>query len=322
MIVTERNVPSAFYKMGAYMYEHGVSEPSRNGEVVTVPHPVMLEIKKPMERVLTDPKRDANPFFHIAETVWMLGGGQGIEFITWYNKGMNRYSDDGATMNGAYGHRWRNHFYHDQILGAIQLLTEDPTTRRAVLAMWDAEIDLASPSLDIPCNTHIYFRVSGGQLDMTVSNRSNDVVWGMLGANSVHMTYLHEVIAAAIGRPMGAYRVFTVNAHTYVANPQTVALLHSTEHHDIYQSKGVRPLPVATMPHEAMKLLSACKTAIAMPWQDSYNSDWLNMVYVPMRNAWRKRKAGKDYREDIAQINAHDWRIACTEWCARRVEDD
>ena len=48
---------------------------------------------------------------------------------------------------------------------------------------------------EIPCNTAIYFKVREGKLNMTVSNRSNDVIWGTFGANVVHMSILQEYVA-------------------------------------------------------------------------------------------------------------------------------
>ena len=40
-------------------------------------------------------------------------------------------------------------------------------------------------SKDVPCNTHAYFAINAeGSLDLTVCNRSNDLVWGCLGAGT------------------------------------------------------------------------------------------------------------------------------------------
>ena len=73
--------------------------------------------------------------------------------------------------------------------------------------MWDGSCDLDTHHNDLPCNTHIYFRVVDGKLNMTVCNRSNDVIWGMTGANAVHMTMLQELIAAEADIPIGSYLV-------------------------------------------------------------------------------------------------------------------
>lgn len=317
MEVTARNAPDALYEVGMRMKVSAVEEETRNGPVWTIPEPLMLTILNPRERVLTEPARDANPFFHIAEAVWMLGGGQGLEFVEYYNSGMNRYSDDGATLHGAYGHRWRKHFFRDQIADVIDMLVYDPSTRRAVIGIWDSEVD-HKDSLDIPCNTQINFRVVEGQLDMTVLNRSNDVVWGMLGANVVHMTYLHELVAFGAGLSMGRYRVVTTNAHTYRANPYTVSLLGATGPHDTYMHRGCVPYALGHSGENYTGLLAAFKMAVAFPWETKYASEWLRNVFIPARDAYKLRKEGKAYEHRLKSIVADDWRLACVEWCARR----
>jgi hypothetical protein len=320
MELTCKNIPHALVEVGWLLKTVGVVSDSRNGEVIAAPGPFTLTILRPTERVLLDPERDANPFFHLAETVWMFAGGQGVEFLTLFNKRMAEYSDDGTTLHGAYGHRWRKHFYRDQIMDTIALLRSDPDTRRAVIAMWDAEVDGRGDGKDYPCNTHIYFRMMGGTLEMTLCNRSNDVVWGMLGANAVHMTYLHELIARGVGAPVGAYRVFTNNAHTYLANPYTEHLLALRPSVDGYAGRGLTPTPLLHGDELPRDLLADCKRAVMQPYDSKFTTVWMQTVYAPVRDAWFARKAGDpDYRDLLLEVVATDWRVACLEWCARRV---
>lgn len=317
MEITGRNVPDTLYETMCRMKLAAVPADSRNGPMEVIEQPVIITIERPMERVLQDPVRDANPFFHMAEAVWMLGGGQGLEFVSYYNSGMKRYSEDGATLHGAYGHRWRKHFFRDQLHDTMDLLDSDPDTRRAYIGMFDAEVDHGE-RLDIPCNVGIAFRVVKGCLDMTVFNRSNDVIWGALGANAVHMTILQELMAHAIGRPMGAYRVVTSCLHGYTQASQYNALRSSTGAVDMYRHHGVRPTPLLSASENASDMLEACKRVVAFPWEVNYGMRWLDHVWVPARNAYQARKEGKPYQQHIEQINASDWRIACDEWCKRR----
>lgn len=321
MEITANNVPDALYETICRMRVSAIEADSRNGPMQYIPEPVMITIREPTERVLFDPVRDANPFFHLAEAVWMLGGGQGLEFVQYYNSGMARYSDDGATLHGAYGHRWRKHFYRDQLLEVMDLLDEDPDTRRAYISMFDAEVDHGD-RLDIPCNVGIALRVHLGQLDMTVFNRSNDLVWGALGANAVHMTILQEVLAHGIGRPVGRYRVVTNCLHGYTQVSQYNALLASTGAVDPYKHNGLATYPMLAPDEVAFDLLQACKKAVAMPWLPKYGARWLDKVWVPARDAYRARKENQLYRQHLGLIQANDWRLACTEWCDRREGND
>src|SRR5258708_2083148 len=118
--------------------------------------------------------RDANPFFHVMETLWMLAGRNDLPWLVRFNKRFASYSDDGgATQPGAYGYRWRNYFGHDQLMDIILELKQNPDSRRVVLAMWDggsraswsecgATTEFTQPgdffnavggSADVPCNT-------------------------------------------------------------------------------------------------------------------------------------------------------------------------
>lgn len=321
MDIFTRNVPDALYEVLYRLTLVGIREESRNGPVLSYPVPITVTITEPTQRVLTCPIRDANPFFHIAETVWMLGGGQGLEFIQYFNSGMAKYSDDGKTLHGAYGHRWRQHFFRDQIVDTVNLLRKDPTTRRAVIAMWDAEVD-GGDGLDLPCNLSICFRMVDLKLDMTVYNRSNDIIWGMLGANAVHMTYLHELIAAAIRAPVGLYRVVSNNLHTYLGNPQTSALMGLHGAADGYRHRGHRPYPILFPGEDYLDVLAACKKAVALPWENTYDSIWMKNVFCPMRDAYVKRKKGLEYKHDLENIQPDDWRTACQEWCQRREDNE
>jgi thymidylate synthase len=217
---------------------HGIEKPSRVGAVLVMPRPVLTEYKDPTNRVLFSPMRDANPFFHVMETLWMLAGRNDLPWLTRFNKRFEAYSDDGGqTQPGAYGYRWRNYFGHDQLMDIILELKQNPDSRRVVLAMWDGGSrrdwedganayggDRYQPgdfyaavggSADVPCNTHAYFDTIDGKLNMTVCCRSNDIIWGAYGANAVHFSFLLEFIASATGIPMGVYRQFSNNFHLY-----------------------------------------------------------------------------------------------------------
>ena len=81
--------------------------------------------------------------------------------------------------------------------------------------MWDAKKDLThlNISKDLPCNTHVYFSIRDGFLDMTVCNRSNDLIWGCCGANAVHMSYLQEYVAIMCGVDIGFYTQSYLESH-------------------------------------------------------------------------------------------------------------
>lgn len=244
IVIDAQNVNDA-YCCGLYhLTQNGERQPSRAGDVLVSPCPVTTVYHRPMERVLFDPRRDANPFFHLFESLWMLSGSRDA---TWLDRFVGdfseRFAEEGGEQHGAYGYRWRKHFemegggvplnwwmeQPDQIETVCAMLKKNPDDRRMVITMWDPIADLGADKRDIPCNTHIYPRVRNliepeedehgaprlRVLDITVCCRSNDAVWGAYGANAVHFSVLQEYMAARIGVSVGTYYQVSNNFHVY-----------------------------------------------------------------------------------------------------------
>lgn len=306
-----KNVAAMYVDMIRYVKTAAITEDSRNGKVWSLPAPIMIDILAPRERVLLDPVRDANPFFHLFEGIWMLAGRNEVDFVSKFNSRMVEFSDDGQTLRGAYGYRWREHFEFDQLRAIVDLLKKDPTTRRAVMSMWDAKVDLQESHLDHPCNMMISFRILKGHLQMTVYNRSNDLIWGLCGANAVHLTMLHEWMAAAVGVELGTWHHFSNNLHMYE------------------QHFGLRP----TMIYEAPKpdkmvsnpwiFLAECKMFCDGETRpEVYSEPFFLRTVIPMINSWSVHREGDTSQamELSRKIGAADWRTASFNWLKRRVK--
>lgn len=203
----------------------GIRTDSRNGPVIRFPKPVCLEYPDPRRRWLDHPVRAGNHFFHLFETLWMLAGSDLVAPLDPYNSGMKQYSDDGVRFAAAYGHRWRKHFGFDQLIAAVAKLRVNPEDRRIVIQMWDpAELQKLSGK-DFACNQQILLDTrpsisytGGYALDMTVTNRSNDLIYGAMGSNLVHFSLLHEWLAHHAGLELGTYCQISTNMHLYLEN--------------------------------------------------------------------------------------------------------
>ena len=205
-VITVPGVNAAYAQGLRYICERGELQNSRAGQVLVAPTPVTIVYEKPQERVLFDPSRDANPFFHLFEALHMLAGRNDAKWLDQFVKDFSsRFAESDGIQHGAYGYRWRNHFdlegggnpnLPDQLDTVVQMLVKDPQSRRAVISMWDPAADLGANKKDMPCNTHVYLRVRTNRdyvhgnwkdtsvLDLAVCCRSNDFVWGMAGANA------------------------------------------------------------------------------------------------------------------------------------------
>lgn len=328
------NVNQALSEALYWMYTCGIEEDSRNGPVLVAPEPVMITYTKPYERVLFSPLRDANPFFHLMESLWMLAGRNDVEFPAYFAKNISNYSDDSLTLHGAYGHRWRKVMTYDQLALIAKELQRNPESRRCVLQMWDASGRAGFEDMedlrkaitggkDVPCNTQAYFDCRGGKLNMIVTNRSNDAIWGAFGANAVHFSVLQEYMAAWIGVPMGVYRQFTNNLHVYTKNLNKQAmreLAADSTMRDYYLNGHVKVFPIVNT--DIATWDADLNLFFDKPLRDieDFVDVFFRYVASPMYRAWHDRKTqGLNGLEPVGRILAEDWRLACQQWISRRA---
>lgn len=348
-------------------------ETSRNGPVVSSRMPLTFRYSHPHERVLLNTGRDANPFFHLYEALWCLAGRNDVASLAYYNSRMKDFSDDGRTLNGAYGYRWRNHEERvrdttglsvtqaDQLGVLVEHLKAVPNSRRAVLQMWNVEDDLLKigggpgvpdigdvtvglhpGSRDVCCNLCVMFALrpalsaaygtkeyytDGGlvrALDMTVINRSNDLVWGMLGANYVQFTVLQEYVAAKLGVEVGAYYHVTNNLHAYVERKDWDPNLWLMSPHPTYDGLGEPLVPLVK---------DAARFDDVLPRFVDYHSrqrsgtrlwsePFFDGVASPMLEAFHMYKGGNGPAALIhaGSIQSPDWRHAAEAWLTKRSE--
>ena len=298
----------------------GVPVDTRNGPALRIAEPVLTRVVKPRERVLFDSRRDANPIFHLMESIWMLAGRRDVEFLQQFNSKIGQYSDDGEVFNAAYGHRMRHHFGQDQLIGVINQLRDNSDSRQAVVQLWDPD-DLNKSTLDKACNTQLIFEVFNGRLNLTVINRSNDAWYGYCGANIVHFTVIQEFVAAAVGKALGEYRTFTNNLHIYTELYDAGDYLKNPPNYEInLYSQGVSSLPLLDNSNH-LKFLQECETFCENPFDESheYFHPFFSRVARPMAMVSRVRKLKQaNGREWAQKIRAADWRRAVFDWIDRR----
>ena len=317
--ITAHNVNDAYHEGLWRVKILGVEADSRNGKVKRIPGPVATTYKKPEQRMLLDPRRDANPFFHIFEGIWMLAGSRDVAWISQFNSHIHTFSDDGKHFHGAYGYRWRNHWGEDQLIWVIEHLRKEPESRRAVLQMFDPAVDQPSrgPEMkDIPCNTAIYFDIVEGVLNMTVTCRSNDMIWGAYGANAVHMSMLQEFIARALGIRVGQYVQFSNNFHVYERHFPLLDYAPDPTSYTRHMVEGHEPLTSQT--YWGGDLIQFEQWMDAPSW--IYDAQYIVRVLQPMLQVWQAyRNLDKDAAmRGTGLIQDVAVKTACLKWLQRR----
>lgn len=318
LVIQGRNVNDIFARGVDHLRRYGALSSSRAGEVLVLDTPVMSIYEKPCERVLFDLVRDANPFFHLFESIWMLAGRDDAAFLNTYVRDFGeRFAEKTGNLHGAYGRRWRFQFNDiDQIEVCVERLRRDQCDRRAVISMWNPEFDLDVEAKDLPCNTHIYPRVVDGRLDLTVMCRSNDIIWGAYGANAVHFSVLQEYMAAGVGVEVGRLYQLSNNWHAYVdvlerQVPELCASPYQDNH--IFPFKMINHYPSF---YEECRAFCDSPTSMTVA-----NNRWFLTTPVPMARAhelYREKKYEKALAT-AAEIAASDWRLVATRWIERRV---
>jgi len=332
------NVNDAYLFGMQLLKESGLPAGSRAGDVYSIQVPVTTCYRNPQERVLFHRFRDANPFFHLMESLWMLAGRNDVEWLAQYNKRMKEFSDDGETFHGAYGHRLRNWLVPtgviigdvgveveeveyatlDQLEVVIDMLKKDPSNRRVVCSIWCPEDDLATDSKDIPCNDMIKFSIRHGRLDMIVFNRSNDAIWGCYGANAVHFSFFQEYVAQMIGVEIGKYWQISTDFHAYqeIFDRKFEDLLLG--HENRYEKDKLRPRNLIDIPQYFDEDLRAFMEGDE---ERTYFNDFFPQVAIPMQNAWFFHKAG-NYDAACMEVMKmpidNDWKAAATTWLNKR----
>lgn len=335
-VIRARNVHEALPEAMWLMRLHGIPQRTRNGLVAVHPEPVTTVYERPKERVLFHEERDANPFFHFYEGLWMLGGRNDVKSLTRFVKQMSEYSDDGETFAGAYGHRWRRHFGGlDQLKLIGTALRRNHDCRRQVLQVFDATTDLLRQETksDVPCNIAVHFQVRNASLDMTVFNRSNDIIWGTYGANAVHFSMLQEFMAALVEVPVGRYWQVSDNWHAYMEPYEKLAGLADKAFQPYrvvqwtspYAQGTVTPFNMINGPVdvwlEDLDMFLNEENALG------YRDPFFRRVALPMMQTHTTYKGGTNLEKpmrfgaahaEAQRIEASDWQRAAVEWIDRR----
>lgn len=313
-VITADDVTDAYSQGVSLLGNHGYKTDSRAGEVLKLAVPVTTVFMHPLQRVLLAPGRVGNPVFHAMSAIWMLAGYNNARWLDQFVHDFSeRFAEPDGLLHGAYGFRWRHHFdleggggEPDQLKKAIDILRKDRTSRQVVLQMWDPVADLGVDKKDRPCNLCVCFNYRQRVLDMTVYNRSNDIIWGLYGENHVQFSMLHEYVSVMSGLPMGIYYHVSNDYHAYTDILDTLPLTDPPRDFEInpYTTNQVSVTPLISDPSS---FDDDCQEFILHQYDGTYNNYFFNHVLVPM--------AAKDWDA----IDASDWKLAVKRWKERKM---
>lgn len=174
----------------------------------------ILILQNPRAR-LSRSENKGKLFSALGEFLWYLSGSNDLDFIEYYvGERYKKESEDGQTVRSGYGERlFQYDGTIDQVSNVIELLKDKPSSRRAVIQLFDAS-DLEKPYVSIPCTCTLQFLIRNGELNLLVNMRSNDAYLG-LSHDVFAFTMLQEVVARTIGVDIGVYQHCVGSLHLY-----------------------------------------------------------------------------------------------------------
>jgi thymidylate synthase len=172
-----------------------------------------LVLSSPRAR-LSRTEMKGTAFSCLGELLWYLAGSDDLAFIEYYIRMYSKFSDDKKTLHGAYGPRlFGKKGNVNQVENVIRHLKKRPTTRQAVVQLFDAN-DIAVEHKDVPCTCSLQFMIRRDRLHLFAHMRSNDAFLG-LPHDIFAFTMLQELVARSVGVSLGIYTHTVGSLHLY-----------------------------------------------------------------------------------------------------------
>ena len=165
----------------------------------------------------------------VRELLWYLSGETHIRNLRKHTKIWDAWTSDEKNweIGRMYGYQWVNwekytetdtpglyeRSHINQIEDAIDLLNNNPDSRRIVVTAWNPSVldEIALPS----CHAFFIFNVINGKLNCHLTQRSGDIGLG-IPFNLACYAALTQMIAQEVGLELGEFSHYINDAHIYV----------------------------------------------------------------------------------------------------------
>lgn len=170
---------------------------------------VTIHLDSPHDALPVGCGRGLNTRIAAAEAVQLIGAFSNPDLMMYASPNFKRYIEPENFFWGAYGTR-----VGDQVYQAVRKLRNDPSTRQAVVTLWDNQLDNFDGKKDYPCTVGFNFTVDKDKLSMNVLMRSNDV-WLGLPYDMFQFTQLQLSVAHSLDLLPGTYTHTAWSLHIY-----------------------------------------------------------------------------------------------------------
>lgn len=180
----------------------------------------------------------------IHELLWFLRGETNIDYLQKNNvKIWDEWADEKGDLGPVYGHQWRSWTgadgqVIDQISQLIELIRNDPNSRRLVISAWNVG-ELNKMAL-APCHAFFQFYINNNQLSCQLYQRSADVFLGV-PFNIASYALLTMMIAQVCNLQVGEFIHTFGDAHIYSNHYEQV---------NLQLARKPKPLPRMNINHD------------------------------------------------------------------------
>lgn len=168
----------------------------------------ILRVQDPTNNVLTGVRKGFSRGIAAAEAAQLVGGVSDPALMVRVSKNFASFLDSGS-FHGAYGPRIKT-----QLPEVVRRLTDDPSSRQAIVQIWRPQDDLWGTTRDLPCTLGFQFFIRNEKLVMIGRMRSNDVMWGV-PYDIFQFTQLQLTVANALSIGVGEYVHQVGSMHIY-----------------------------------------------------------------------------------------------------------
>lgn len=170
-------------------------------------------INNPKNRDIKTKWRKWNKKYAEREWQWYLSQNRSVEEIKKFAPIWDKMHNGDNIVNSNYGWQWGR---NNQLYKCIEQLKKDKSTRQAWISIFDGkEKDMYQ--FDTPCTLAVGFYVlpvDESKLNMTVTMRSNDLIYGFCN-DQYCFSKLQELVANELNMEVGDYYHFAHNLHIY-----------------------------------------------------------------------------------------------------------
>lgn len=209
-LISDTNATRLFQRAFDAVMRNGETVESRIGRTKHLTN-VTLVLTNPLQGICFDKARNLSLRYMLGEIQWYMSGSNKVADIGKYAKMWYDLTDDGETVNSAYGYRIFHKFGFDQLQFVIDKLRANPHDRQAVIHIKDAS---NVPTKDTPCTCLLQFTVFEGRLDFHTYMRSNDI-WLGLPYDMAFFTSLQHIVSQETNIPLGEYYHTVGDLHLY-----------------------------------------------------------------------------------------------------------